>query len=95
MPNNQTVARVSVGLTGHQVADLLRFHETTEDGQDYDVAKAGMKELARTLTLFAHGAQFKADGFGHVGFSGGVTAGLTRCYIAWKLGVEFEAVATG
>ena len=50
---------------------------------------------AGTLTLFAHGAQFKADGFGHVGFSGGVTAGLTRCYIAWKLGVEFEAVATG
>lgn len=46
MPNNQTVARVSVGLTGHQVADLLRFHGTTEDGQDYDVAKAGMKELA-------------------------------------------------
>jgi len=47
MTTNQTIDGVSVSLTDEQVKDLLRFHETTEDGQDYDVSKDGMKALAR------------------------------------------------
>jgi hypothetical protein len=46
------------------------------------------------LTIFAHGAQFEAEGFGHVGFSGSSPAALTRCYIAWKLGQNFTATPT-
>lgn len=49
---------------------------------------------AGILTLFAHGAQFEAEGFGHVGFSGGACTALTRCYIAWKLGQDFTAIPT-
>jgi len=49
---------------------------------------------AGILTLFAHGAQFEAKGFGHVGFSGLAPAALTRCYIAWKLGQDFTATPT-
>lgn len=46
---------------------------------------------AGTLTLFSHGAQFEAQDFGHVGHSDGVTTALTRCYVAWKLGMDFSA----
>lgn len=46
---------------------------------------------AGILTLFNHGAQFEADGFGHVGYSASTTTALTRCYIAWKLGMDFAA----
>lgn len=49
---------------------------------------------AGILTLFGHGAQFEAQGFGHVGFTGAPAAALTRCYIAWKLGQDFTATPT-
>jgi hypothetical protein len=38
---------LTVNLTEQQEKDLLRFHETTEDGQGYDVPKDRMKSLAR------------------------------------------------
>ena len=49
---------------------------------------------AGILTLFGHGAQFEAQGFGHVGFTGAPSEALTRCYIAWKLGMDFTATPT-
>ncbi|VVN70832.1 hypothetical protein PS718_00416 [Pseudomonas fluorescens] len=49
---------------------------------------------AGILTIFAHGAQFESNGFGHVGFTGSVPTALTRCYIAWKLGQDFTATPT-
>ncbi|MFJ2480738.1 hypothetical protein ACIOWE_10710 [Pseudomonas sp. NPDC087598] len=49
---------------------------------------------AGILTLFGHGAQFEAQGFGHVGYTGTLSAALTRCYIAWKLGQDFTATPT-
>ena len=38
---------VSVSLSEQQSRDLLRFHETTEDSQGYDVPAERMKSLAR------------------------------------------------
>ncbi|MGY2416735.1 hypothetical protein HX787_10750 [Pseudomonas tolaasii] len=46
------------------------------------------------MTIFAHGAQFEAKGFGHVGFTGSPSEALTRCYLAWKLGMQFMATPT-
>jgi hypothetical protein len=42
---NQTV-EVSISLSEQQSRDLLRFHETTEDDQGYDVPAERMKSLA-------------------------------------------------
>ncbi|WP_413791812.1 MULTISPECIES: hypothetical protein [unclassified Pseudomonas] len=65
---------------------------------DSHLGEAGIliQEMAEAgiLTLFAHGAQFEAKEFGHVGFSGSPPEALTRCYIAWKLGMDFTATPT-
>lgn len=44
--NIQTIA-LTVSLTDLQAKDLKRFHETTEDGQSYDVPADRMKSLAQ------------------------------------------------
>lgn len=44
--NAEQIFSVQLKLTGQQSRDLLRFNETTEDGQDYDVPKERMKSLA-------------------------------------------------
>jgi hypothetical protein len=41
------VIEVSLSLSELQVKDLQRFHETTEDGQGYDVPPERMTSLAR------------------------------------------------
>lgn len=38
---------VELKLNDRQECDLIRFHETCEDSQPYDVSKEGMKSLAR------------------------------------------------
>lgn len=54
----------------------------------YEMAEAG------ELTLRETGAVLYVDGSGLFEFGGGVTRGLTRCYLAWKLGADFTADAT-
>jgi hypothetical protein len=58
---------VSVSLTEQQSRDLLRFHETTEDGQGYDVPAERMKALARVGLIRSTG--FKRYEFTNVGSS--------------------------
>jgi hypothetical protein len=43
---NRTI-ELSLSLSEQQIKDLLRFHETTEDDQGYDVPLDRMKSLAR------------------------------------------------
>jgi hypothetical protein len=44
--DNRTI-ELSLSLSEQQIKDLLRFHETTEDDQGYDVPRERMKSLAR------------------------------------------------
>ena len=44
---NKPRLNVELQLTEQQECDLIRFHETCEDSQPYDVSKEGMKSLAR------------------------------------------------
>lgn len=68
---------------------LVPFPFRPDSSMDDCAAMISQMTAAGTLTLFNHGAQFEASGFGHVGHSGNVTTALTRCYIAWKLGSNF------
>lgn len=44
---NKPMLSVGLKLNDRQECDLIRFHETCEDSQPYDVSKEGMKSLAR------------------------------------------------
>lgn len=44
---NKPMLSVELKLNDRQEYDLIRFHETCEDSQPYDVSKEGMKSLAR------------------------------------------------
>lgn len=45
--SNKPVLSIELKLNDRQECDLIRFHETCEDSQPYDVSKEGMKSLAR------------------------------------------------
>lgn len=45
--NAERVITVPVKTTGQQERDILRFRDTCEDDQGYDVPKERMKSLAR------------------------------------------------
>lgn len=44
---NKPMLSVELKLNDRQEFDLIRFHETCEDSQPYDVSKEGMKSLAQ------------------------------------------------
>ncbi|WP_350404324.1 hypothetical protein ABCR88_07690 [Pseudomonas sp. W17] len=51
---------VRLNITEQQSRDLLRFHETTEDGQGYDVPKERMKSLASVgLVRWVGGSRYE------------------------------------
>lgn len=45
--NTERVIAVPMTITAQQERDILRFRDTCEDGQGYDVPKDRMKSLAR------------------------------------------------
>ncbi len=47
--------------------------------------------LAGAIRLEATGAALSVPGWGSIGFEGTPMEAATRCYVAWKLGEEFEA----
>jgi hypothetical protein len=58
---------VQLVLTEQQHRDVLRFHETTEDGQGYDVPADRMKSLARVGLIRSVG--FKRYEFTYAGLA--------------------------
>ncbi|MDS9879410.1 hypothetical protein RMI40_31730 [Pseudomonas protegens] len=52
--------RIRLNITEQQARDLLRFHETTEDGQGYDITKERMKSLASVgLVRWVGGSRYE------------------------------------
>lgn len=68
--SNKTVD-VSITLSEQQSKDLLRFHETTESGQGYDVPSDRMRSLAALGLLYS-----RVDAFGFTDIGKSVVARL-------------------
>lgn len=62
---------------------------------DSDLSEAAslIDEMVKAgeLRLDAQGASLTVPGWGTIGFLGRAAVAATRCYVAWKLGEEFEA----
>jgi hypothetical protein len=67
------------------------YHFRPDSNLEDAASLIGEMTQAGELRLDARGATLSVPGWGTIGFEGRPAEAATRCYVAWKLGDEFES----